>query len=288
MRKAAEQASQQVVTPLQTSNDKASNNIDNTAVLRSQGVASWLNANYPKDDYDQRIKDMRRQKAISTLGNIATAVGQAASLGLGARQFDKIQDKSAQYDKYIQKLKDAQLNYNLNRANAMYNAVNADVQRQTAADEADKARQFNAGEADKTRAYNADLARYQAEIDANKRAQQMAFDAYQKEQDRQNRLVTANIRSSGSGSDKYYGSLPVNGETKHFKTKADYEAAVMSEAKRLNIDTNRLTGGLDPDGGGYGSTQHDYKINRIAGELLRRSKGADGAATDVNDIFANQ
>ena len=256
---------QQAKSPLQT---------PTLDVLRSEGVSSWLKANYPKDDYDQRIKDMRRQKAISTFGNLATALGQAAALGIGARQFDKIQDKSASYDEYIQKLKDAQLNYNLNKTNAMYTALNADAQRKAAADEADKARKFNADEADKTRAYNAALARQNAEIEANKDAYKMAFEAEQKERDRQNRLNSAVIRSSssGGGANKYYGSLVVNGKKESFTTKADYESAVIAEAKRLKIDIDKLVGGLDSDGGGYGSKVYDEKINKIAGEIERRAR----------------
>ena len=270
-RQGAEQAQQQLATPYQHPDNGAR---DNTDVLRSEGVSSWLKANYPKDDYDQRIKDMRRQKAISTFGNLATALGQAASLGIGARQFDKIQDKSASYDEYIQKLKDAQLNYNLSKTNAMYTALNADAQRKAAADEADKARKFNADEADKTRAYNAALARQNAEIEANKDAYKMAFEAEQKERDRQARLNSAVIRasSSGGGANKYYGSLVVNGKKESFTTKADYESAVIAEAKRLKIDIDKLVGGLDSDGGGYGSKVYDEKINKIAGEIERRAR----------------
>lgn len=248
---------QQAKSPLQT---------PTLDVLRSEGVSSWLKANYPKDDYDQRIKDMRRQKAISTFGNLATALGQAAALGIGARQFDKIQDKSASYDEYIQKLKDAQLNYNLNRANAMYTALNADAQRKAAADEADKARKFNAGEADKTRAYNAALARQNAEIEANRDAYKMAFEADQKERDRQNRLNSAVIRSSSSGgSNKYYASLPVNGEIKTFTSQPDYERTVIAEANRLGIDTTRLEGIA-----GVNETEQARVIRQIAGEIQRR------------------
>lgn len=260
---------QQAKSPLQT---------PTLDVLRSEGVSSWLKANYPKDDYDQRLKDMRRQKAISTFGNLATALGQAAALGIGARQFDKIQDKSASYDEYIQKLKDAQLNYNLNKTNAMYTALNADAQRKAAADEADKTRKFNAGEADKTRAYNAALARQNAEIEANRDAYKMAFEAEQNELNRQNRTNNAVIRasSSGGGSSKYYGSLIIDGKKETFATKADYESAVIAEAKRLGIDIDKLVGGLESDGSGYGSKVYDEKINKIAGEIQRRYE--DGRA----------
>lgn len=264
---------QQAKSPLQT---------PTLDVLRSEGVSSWLKANYPKDDYDQRIKDMRRQKAISTFGNLATALGQAAALGIGARQFDKIQDKSASYDEYIQKLKDAQLNYNLNKANAMYTALNADAQRKAAADEADKARKFNAGEADKTRAYNAALARQNAEIEANRDAYKMAFEAEQKERDRQNRLNSAVIRSSssGGGSSKYHASLPVDGEIKTYTSQPDYERAVISEALRLGIDTTRLEG-IE----GVNETEQARVIRQIAGEIQRRyddeqaAKGTKSAET---------
>jgi hypothetical protein len=262
-------------------------------VLRSEGVSSWLRANYPKDDYDQRLKDMRRQKAISTFGNLATALGQAAALGIGARQFDKIQDKSASYDEYIQKLKDAQLNYNLNKTNAMYNALNADAQRKAAADEADKTRKFNADEADKTRAYNAALARQNAEIEANRDAYKMAFEAEQNELNRQNRTNNAFIRSSssGGGSNKDYASLPVNGEIKTYKSQADYERAVIAEAKRLDIDTTRIDGmrGID-------EKERAKEVMLIAGEIQRRydderatkdTKSAEMSdeASDVNYIF---
>ena len=271
LRQAAEQARQQVATPLQTSDGKPENK-DNTEVLRSQGVASWLKANYPKDDYDQRIKDMRRQKAVSTLGNLATVLGQAAALGIGARSFDKVQDKSAQYDEYIQKLKDAQLNYNLNRANAMYSAVNADAQRQATAEEADKARKYNAEEAAKTRAYNYDLAKRQAEIDANKQAVKMMFEADQNEKNRQNNRATAYIRSSNNGSNKYYGSVTIDGKKQDFTTAADYNKAVIEEAKRLGIDTKKTLGGINPDGSGYGSREVSEKVYELAAEIEKRAK----------------
>ena len=253
---------QQAKSPLQTPT------ID---VLRSEGVSSWLKANYPKDDYDQRIKDMRRQKAISTFGNLATALGQAAALGIGARQFDKIQDKSASYDEYIQKLKDAQLNYNLNKTNAMYTALNADAQRKAAADEADKARKFNADEADKTRAYNAALARQNAEIEANKDAYKMAFEAEQKERDRQTRLNAASIRSSssGGGSSKTYPTLWYDGKRHDFDNLDEWRKVVKDRAMALDIPTQR-----DKDIAG---TKEDVPTDELAArvEQAERAKWSE-------------
>ena len=238
-------------------------------VLRSEGVSSWLKANYPIDDYDQRLKDMRRQKAISTFGNLATALGQAAALGIGARQFDKIQDKSASYDEYIQKLKDAQLNYNLNKTNAMYNALNADAQRKAAADEADKTRRFNADEADKSRAYNAALARQNAEIEANRDAYKMAFEAEQNELNRQNRTSNAHIRSSssGGGSSKTYPTLWYDGTRNDFDNYDDWVKTVYAKASELGVPTTITSGGLNTDGSGYGSKTTNRRIEAIAADV---------------------
>ena len=44
-----------------------------------------------------------------------------------------------------------------------------------------------------------------------------------------------NVGKNGNGSKKYYGSTYVNGKLTPFTTEADYNRAVVAEAKRLNI-----------------------------------------------------
>lgn len=278
---AAEAAREQVAAKPQTTGKTAEEPAGGSDVLRTRGVSGWLERNYPKEDYGQRIKEMRRQKALGTFGNLATVFGQALGLGMGARSFDKVQDNSAQYDDYIRRLKDARMNYDMNRFSARMSAANADAQRAAAADEAARTRAYDA--AMKEAGYAMDLAKaekkhgYDMALEGEKaknlnarQAQQQAFTERQNDRRNATTLKSAQIRQGGTN--KYYGTVTVDGRKQDFATAADYNRAVIKEAQRLGIDIEKLVGGINPDGSGYGSRVVSEKVYKLAAEIERRAE----------------
>ena len=299
MSAAADYARRQVQTPLQTrlparQTAAASQDDSNADVLRTKGLTGWLAQNYPKNDYGKRIQEMKRKKAAAAFGNMATVLGQVAALGIGARRFDKVQDTSGQYEDYIQKLKDAQMNYNLNKFSVAYNAANADAQRAAAAQEAENTRRYNleakkaeyayeAAKQQQEHADNMELEAVKAAVQSDRLMRQQAFTAQENEKDRRNAVHTANIRSGSKGSGKYYGTLTIEGKDYAFPTQADYKKAVQALADKYGIPTEEIYGGINSDGSGYGAKKDKRLVERMAADVEKASREAMEKAKAADD-----
>lgn len=248
-------------------------------LIRAKGYVGALRDLFKKPDLTEDINRTRRQRELAMLADLAKVGTQAWAAGRGARQFQPLQSQVPYYEQQLQRMRDAQRGYDIDYAQRLFNAEALDWRDAQAADAARKDREmelakmqaederYAADQAFKVRKAAQDYALAQQRIKADTEATR----AQQAETARHNRSTEASswarVRQSGGASD-YYGRF----RDKDYRTRADYEEAVLRAAREYGIPeyTKVTTGEIDVYTGQPKQKAVRKAIATIAAEVAKR------------------